>query len=374
MSRGVLSFNMHDGYLEAIVHGYKDGFLRPEEYTNLAQCDSLGDMKSQLQVTDYGNFLQNEGQQQLTARVIVERAQEHYVAQLTELRGWATPPLSQFLTFIAYEHMIANVLKLVIAKKNGRDNMNLLMRCHPLGWFPELACLTAATDVREMFEVVLIDSPISRFFSPDWDFERDVDELSVECIHGVLMKNYYEQFYDFCCTLGGDTAKVMCPVLEFEADLTVIRIIANTFGMRDMHAVDRQKLFPNFGSLVDVHEDLSEAENMEQLRERLRRFPAMYELLDDSRYTTSSGNGGNAAGSRTGGGAKGAESGKCSLERRFVEATVGVYKDALTRQFQYGVFYAWAKLKEMEISNLHWIADCIAQRMMHRVHEYTNIF
>ncbi|AAZ11170.1 V-type proton ATPase subunit D, putative [Trypanosoma equiperdum] len=383
MGRGILNFNVYDGSLEAIVHGYKDGFLRPEEYASLVQCDSLGDMKSQLQVTDYGNFLQHDGQAQLSARVIVERAQEHYAKQLRELRSWAAPPLSHFLDFITYEHMIANVLKLIIAKRSGRDGMQLLTRCHPLGWFPELASLTAAADVREMFEVVLIDSPVGRFFNANGGLESDLDELSVEYIQGMLMKNYYEQFYDLCCELGGATAEVMCPLLELEADLTVLRSTVNTMGVPDIHATDRRRLFPSFGSLVDIHDDIAEAESVEQLRERVRRFGLMHELLDDSRYnstSSSSAKGGNnnrgnnavsgAASGQTGASAAGAS----SLERRFVEVTVALYRDALSRQFQYGVFYAWAKLKELEVSNLHWIADCIAQGMMHRVDEYVSIF
>nr|CCC90337.1 putative vacuolar ATP synthase [Trypanosoma congolense IL3000] len=382
-ARGVLSFNVYDGCLEAIVHGYKDGFLRPEEYANLVQCDSLSDLKSQLQVTDYGNFLQQDGQGQLTARLIVERGQEHYVNQLRELRSWAAPPLSHFLDFISYEYMIANVLKLIIAKRSGRDGMQLLTRCHPLGWFPELASLTAAADVREMFEVVLIDSPIGRFFSSGGDFESDLDELSVEYIQGMLMKNYYEQFYDLCCTLGGATAEVMCPLLELEADLGVLRATVNTMGVAGIHPVDRRRLFPNFGSLVDLHDDIAESENVEQLRERVRRFGLMYELLDDSRHGSSGLNSNShaskpAGGSRKGGAASGSSTvtaaGGSSMERRFVDVTVGLYRDALRRQFQYGVFYAWVKLKELEVSNLHWIADCISQGMMHRVDEYVNIF
>ncbi|RNF11360.1 vacuolar ATP synthase [Trypanosoma conorhini] len=352
----MLGFNVHDGCLEAMVHGYKDGFLRQEEYSSLAQCDSLSDLKSQLQVTDYGNFLQQDGQ--LTSRVIVQRAQEHLVRQLRELREWAAPPLSQFLDFIVYEHMISNVLKLVIAKRSGRESLELLTKCHPLGWFPELASLTAAADVQEMFQVVLIDSPIGRFFSAEGDFERDLDELPVEYIRGVLVRNYLEQFYDFCRDLGGETAAVMCPLLDFEADRAVLTFAVNTMGLREMQAADRRQLFPNIGSLVDVHGDIAEAEGMEQLRERLRRFADLHELLDDG---------------RGGGGGGGGDAGRQSMERRFVERSVVLYKDAMTRQFQYGVFYAWVKLRELEVSNLQWIADCVVQRMMHRVHEYVNI-
>ena len=58
MGRDMMDYNVHEGHLEAMVHGYRDALLHVDEYNNLCQCDNLGDMKSQLQVTDYGNFLQ----------------------------------------------------------------------------------------------------------------------------------------------------------------------------------------------------------------------------------------------------------------------------------------------------------------------------
>lgn len=36
-----LSFNMHSGYLEGIVRGYKEGLLSHNAYQNLQQCDTL---------------------------------------------------------------------------------------------------------------------------------------------------------------------------------------------------------------------------------------------------------------------------------------------------------------------------------------------
>lgn len=342
----MLTFNVHEGSLEAIVHGYRNGFLRPEEYNNLVQCDSLGDLKSQLQVTDYGNFLQNEAV--LTSRGIADRAIEKLVSEFNELREWADQPLSQFLDFITYDYMISNVLKLISGARNGREALDMLYKCHPLGLFNGIAALTAATSVDEMFETVLIDSPIGRFFQNSQ--QRDFDELSLEYIRGLLQKNYLEAFYDFCEKLGGETATVMCPILAFEADRSVITVTANTCGVKDMTPDDRRKLYPNIGTLVDVQDDLSYAEDEEQLKEKLKRFPEYYELFDDGR--------GMDAGA------------KKSIEKKFVDRSVELYRDAMMRQFQYGVFFGWVKLKELEVHNLIWIAECITQSMKSRIHEY----
>lgn len=54
-----MSFNIKDGFLEAIVRGYKAGLLSAVDYNNLCQCETLDDIKLQLSGTDYGNFLAN---------------------------------------------------------------------------------------------------------------------------------------------------------------------------------------------------------------------------------------------------------------------------------------------------------------------------
>lgn len=64
------TFNMQHGYSEALVRGYKSGFLKDQDYHHLCQCETLDgicffelsilDVKLNLQETDYGNFLADE--------------------------------------------------------------------------------------------------------------------------------------------------------------------------------------------------------------------------------------------------------------------------------------------------------------------------
>jgi V-type H+-transporting ATPase subunit d len=346
----MLSYNITTGNLEAIVHSYKASFLRPDEYNTLTQCASLGDMKSQLQVTDYGNFLGNESA--LTGRIIADRATEVVVAQFRELREGADRALGKFLDFISYEYMLSNVLKLIAATRNGRDSLEILSRMHPLGLFPGIASLAAATSVEEMMDTVLVDSPIGRFFQTSQ--MKDLDELSFEFVRAVLQKNYIEAFYDYCESLGGETATWMCSVLEFEADRLVMTIAANTAGMHDLSPDDRRKMFPSIGSLASAHDELSSVDSIEQLAERLKfcGFHDWAELLGDGART----------GEKSGG-----------FEKRLVERAVGVYKTLMTRQFQYGVFYGWMKLKELEVQNLIWISECVMQGIKDSVHDYVHI-
>lgn len=347
----LLTNNLSAGNLEAMVQGYRNGLLRADEYNNITQCETLQDLKAQLQMTDYGNFLQNEGN--LTSRIIADKALEKLAVEFRELRGWSDQPLSTFLDFISFDFMLSNVLKLVAAVRGGRDSLDSLYRAHPLGIFPGIASLTSFNSIEQMKSAVLIDTPIYPFFEQSQG--KDLDEHSLEFIRTVLQKNYLEAFYDFCEELGGDTAEVMCPALDFEADRLVVTIVANTGAMKEISPDDRKRMFPRIGTMAPIQDDLAACESREQLCDALKSlgFQAWADLFDDTQI--------DSTGRKTG------------FERKLLERSVDVYRDTMGRQFQFGVYYGWVKLKELEVQNLIWISECIVQGMKQRVHEFVNV-
>lgn len=363
-------FNIHYGYIEAFVRGLRSGFLSKQEYRQITTVESIDDFKTCLQDTDYVNALQ--GLQNPRPQIIYKKAFDKFVSEFEWIRSQVTGQLAAFFDLITYEYQISNVVAMISASVKGTPASEVLEHCHPLGRSPYLkSMLTFEKDdnLLDLYRVVLVDMPVAKYFSQYFDQEvRSGDpqkalhgtfkEMDINVISGHLRKIWLQDFYAFCSTLGGETWVVMKELLDFEADRRAIEIVHNSIAVKSSlndpnHRYSRQELFCSFGKLypdctgqLSLHStaagggsrNFSRVDSDLALASALEAYPLYHEAMR-----------------------KAAEK-SMSLSDALKHAEVELLKKAFDGQSQFACFYAFVKLKLVELENIRSISSALSFR------------
>jgi len=366
-------FNINHGFCEAVIRGLRSGFLGVEDYRRLGTSDTLEDLRSALEETDYGTFLQDEPSP-LTVSTITKKCYEKLADEFRYLKAQTVEPLTTFMDFIGREKMIDNVCMIIQGALNNKAPAELQEKIHPLGVFEGMRVIMSETfDVQggfdDVYKIFLQDLPIGPYFeeflkeeaekSGDAGVEHSkvgiiLTKQDLEMMKASLKKAWLEDFHSFVEGIGGTTAAVMGHMLKMEADYRVLLVTLNALNTSlstEQKLQDRNSLYPNFGYLYPEGTNaLKKAINETTLRHALDppNYSKYLQLFDQVKqfYDAEASESVKTAGAQ-------------SIEDLIYAENVQMYEMAFEQQYHFGVFYAWVKLREQEIRNIRWVGDMI---------------
>jgi len=363
-------FNVNHGFSEAIARGLRSGFLTPDDYRRIGQCDTLEDVRSALEETDYGTFLMDEPSPILVS-TITKKCYEKLADEFRFLKAQTVEPLTTFMDFIAREKMIDNVVMIIQGALNNKPPKEIEEKMHPLGEFEGMKVIMSESfDVQggfdDVYRIFLVDTPIGKYFEAYLlEAGREKDELAkpqdassagsiltkqdLEIMKASLKKAWLEDFNDYCQGQGGTTAEVMGHLLRTEADFRVLLVSLNALGTEmstESNLQERNTLYPNFGYLYpEGTTALRKAWSDSTVRSAIEPYQQYLKLYDEVKTFYDKDSGG--------------DRGHKSIEDLIYEENVKMYEMAFEQQYHYGVFFSWIKLREQEIRNIRWICNMI---------------
>lgn len=305
------------GYIISEINGRKEDLLREEDYNMLKRCDSLEEMAIKLSRT-YHELSEGVAYTKPEfKRHLLESLKKEFSHYSDVQDGDMRLILDYYIDF----HKIQNFFFLLQCKLQD-PNLEKSFEKIEIGDFNALRTIKFSKDMDDVQKYCMENSFLKRFGSVR--FEKDFAANNFQVLQALFFKLHIEETHRSL----SDGMEHMREILQLEGDRQIIEITVNTLGSKEMLGKRRTSLFPEVCSMdLKTRELLSHVETYEDMKAVLN---TRYDFDTDISSVLI----------------------RSELSKHY--ESFGLYGDL-------SCVYSYFRIKEQEIKNILWIAECIIQ-------------
>ena len=332
-------FNSSTGYADALLRLNKSRILRSADFQSFTECNSLEDLRSFISSlsSDYSEILENipklipfafySSCMQLISNEISYFSQHSSSASLCQFILYFRVPYmidnaSLLLRYALNHNTSASVMQNSAAVQLEREDDasadGILSKCHPLGMFDSLYVLKGPESVhQEVYYEILFQSPLGKYL---------VDESELQDLY-----SYCKQY------LSDLSQQAMLQYVRLECDLRILNISINSLQSQRISIEDKLRMYPAESSSFSAQclEQLASASSFEEVKTIvIKEVPSYTEIFNED----------------------------VVMDTWFIKKELQALEMIFVDTFTHATFFAYFRLKEQEVKNIYWIAECIYQK------------
>ena len=108
---GMADFNIHHGFIEALIRGMRSSFLSEADYHHITQCENLEDVKLNMSETDYADAVADMS---VMTPSVLQTAAINKVSSISKLRFTSYFALSWVVAFVSNSYYFNKSITLIL--------------------------------------------------------------------------------------------------------------------------------------------------------------------------------------------------------------------------------------------------------------------
>ena len=307
------------GNLVSIIHCRQKLMFTKKDFSTLLDSESIEDICVKLQ-KQYPEVLEMK---RFTRCELKRKLDESLLKEIVQ--GMREPSAQEQISFFIESYKIQNFFFLLSSKEYDSDLESSFQKIEPLGYFNELDTLKFCVDMDEVYLYCVKNTFLSNYCEPEM-FAKSLGDNDFSVLSTEVRKRHIEKY-------AKTTKTSFLKLLKLEGDKHNLDIVLSTLET-DVDRHQKLRWMTNVTSfpqpVCEALARVTEAEELQMALGRVRGYRTLYQELRDS-----------------------------DLETAFLRREIDAYLSAFEIFNDVTSLYAYLKLKEQEIRNILWVAECV---------------